>query len=300
MMFMPKFPFRGVVSSPKRGSLSASGADGFTLIELLVVIAIIAILAAMLLPALASAKERAWRAACISNLHQIGVGINMYTADANNYMPICGWPEGQNPWQTYSACRVTPGTMNVTRGYMSLGLLYRMKGVPDAKVFYCPSNKRAGNNWVYDYYATAPNTWPSTPGNGDEQVRAGYNYYPQLKEVAPVSGKLLPRLIFSDVTLEYGGEFSMVVTKLSQVNLNKSVSTDLIHNINATSHRINSKVGGLNALFADAHVRYQTARANPAAFDPAIWVSKSDPSQPVGNDNPPSVNFRTLMNTWQP
>ena len=92
----------------------------------------------------------------------------------------------------------------------------------------------------------------------------------------------------------------MVVTKLSQGNLNKSVSTDLIHNINATSHRVNSKVAGLNALFADAHVRYQTARANPAAFDPAIWVSRSNPSEPVGNDSPPSVNFRTLMNTWQP
>ena len=70
-----------------RNTNSRSG-PAFTLIELLVVMAIVALLAAVLLPVISKAKEQGRATACLSNLRQVGLALQMYTQDNNNRLPV--------------------------------------------------------------------------------------------------------------------------------------------------------------------------------------------------------------------
>ena len=147
------------------------GGQAFTLIELLVVIAIIAILAAMLLPALTKAKERALRTSCLNNLKQQGIGILMYAGDHSDLLPPSLMGNSGRPYYCYVLFDNRPNTPNTAANQSqpaNHGLLYTTKLLPTGKSFHCPSvNQSSGaREFAYEYYA-AGGPWPWTPATGD-------------------------------------------------------------------------------------------------------------------------------------
>src|SRR5512143_2894546 len=74
-------------SSAQRSLCDVRSLQGFTLMELLLVIALISTLAGLMLPALSRARESGRATACLSNLHQIGLALQLYTQDHNNRLP---------------------------------------------------------------------------------------------------------------------------------------------------------------------------------------------------------------------
>jgi prepilin-type N-terminal cleavage/methylation domain-containing protein/prepilin-type processing-associated H-X9-DG protein len=97
-----KYTTKVPIEEPERAT-AASADRAFTLIELLVVIAIIAILAALLLPALAGAKAKAWRTQCTSQMKQLGVGFNLFVDEHDDRYPPAGYGtgEGQLSWDSW-------------------------------------------------------------------------------------------------------------------------------------------------------------------------------------------------------
>jgi prepilin-type N-terminal cleavage/methylation domain-containing protein len=235
-------------------------AGAFTLIELLVVIAIIAILAAMLLPALAAAKDKAKRTQCLNGIRQMYLGCTIYATDNNDSYP--SWGGNAINTRTYNSIDLANyirwvifpgGTSGVhvpqnqaainAQGSTpeNLGYLYPAKLIGDGRLLFCPGYPTGVGSPLSDdsYIANGPLSYASPAINGSTGIRCSYTYNP----IVPAGSGAGPAV--------------RVFQKTSQVKGRRAFILDYIDSqMNTAGYFAHQKAQGWNMAFTDGSTQF--------------------------------------------
>ncbi len=248
--------------------------QGFTLIELLVVIAIIAILAAILFPVFARAREQARKAACQSNLKQIGLGVAMYVQDFDETFPMANMaytvPADTWPLKTNTGAAIT------TASWFTVIAPY----VKSTQLFTCPTAGSIPFSGSYGWNICGTLYCGSTCTDG---IGNGFGWYPTKPNTPTASFLKVSQVTEAANTIMIGdpasnsysnnGHLFFAPTTTSTINRIPVLHGGQVGPFTSTSSSTtnpSSMVGGGNYLYADGHVKFHMATqmyANRALFD---------------------------------
>jgi len=227
---------------------------GFSLIELLVVIAIISMLAAMLFPVFSTAREKARRASCLNNMKQVGLMLNMFAADHQEFFPN---PDPYNKYWKYNLSTRTWEDANPPLSYpyrLNMGITEDMKNaiepyVKNPQILYCPSDKFVYTNlskyWNQVEYDTGDPV-PRVP-----YIRIGYTYLayiPFYEDPYYSARKYIP---MTTASVDLSKQVILVDRALK--NVNTWDNSCINHQMNRNGNTIPA---GANHLFGDGRVEW--------------------------------------------